>query len=47
MEQMGSIPMQGGHFTYGNLCITAMKLDDHRIESAQIRVLEPETADEN
>ena len=47
MEQMGRIPKQGDHFTYRNLCITVTKLDDHRIESAQIKVLEPETVEEN
>ncbi len=44
MEQMGRIP---DCFTYRNLCITATKLNDHRIESAQIKVLEPETVKEN
>ena len=47
MEQMGHIPKQGDHFTYRNLCITVTKLDDHRIESAHIKVLEPETVEEN
>ena len=47
MEQMGRIPKQRDHFAYKNLCITVTKLDDHRIESAQIKVLEPETAGEN
>ena len=46
MEQMGRIPKQGDHFTYRNLCITVTKLDDHRIESAQIKVLEPEAVEE-
>ena len=47
MEQMGCIPKQGDYYTYRNLCITVTKLDDHRIESAQIKVLEPETVEEN
>ena len=46
MEQMGCIPKQGDHFTYRNLCITVTKLDDHRIESARIRALEPEAVEE-
>ena len=37
MEQMGRIPKQGDLFIYKNLCITVVKLDDRRIESAQIR----------
>ena len=47
MEQMGRIPKQGDHFTYRYLFITVTKLDDHRIESAQIKVLEPEAAVED
>ena len=44
---MGRIPKQGDHFTYRYLFITVTKLDDHRIESAQIKVLEPEAAVED
>jgi len=47
MEQMGRISKQGDHFTYRNLFITVTKLNDHRIESAQTKVLEPETVEEN
>ena len=47
MEQMGCIPKQGDCFTDRNLCITVTKLDDHRIESAQIKMLEPEIVEEN
>lgn len=47
MEQMGRILKQGDYYTYRNLYITVTKLDDHRIESAQIKVLEPETVEEN
>lgn len=47
MEQLGRIPKQGDYYTYRNLYITVTKLDDHRIESAQIKVLEPETVEEN
>lgn len=44
MEQMGCIPSQGDRFTYQNLNITITSLDDHRIESVRIQVLEPEPA---
>lgn len=46
MDQMECIPHQGEQFEYENLTITVSKVDEHRIESVQVEVKEPETVKE-
>ena len=40
MEQMGCIPEEGDKFRYANLELTVTKLDDHRVETVTVQVVE-------
>ena len=40
MEQMARVPAEGDSFHYENLEITVTKLDEHRVDSVTVKVLE-------
>ncbi len=42
MDQMERIPKEGERFDYQNLCITISQAEDHRVQSVQVEVKQPE-----